>query len=293
MLDDLSLFIAIVAAGSLSQAAKNQSIPTATLTRRLQQLEKTLGCKLLHRTTRGIQLTHEGQSYYERCQPLISSLQQATQELSHHILDPIGQVKLLAPINLANTILKAFWASFLHKYPDIRLEICLDNKKDHLLSTGADLALRIGQQQDTSYIQKYICSLQTMIVASPQYLAQAPNIYHPNDLKIHNWIIAQPLSIIKLQRNHEQIEFKLENFRAQITNEMQICTELALHGLGLCYLPENVCKAEIVSGRLIKVLPEWQTPVRDIYAIWPSQKLLPTRVRVVVEDLVAYMANLG
>lgn len=289
MYDDLAIFISIVKAGSLNQAALDLNIPPSTLTRRLQLLEKSLACKLLHRNTRGIQLTPEGLQYFERCLPLIESLKQTTDELHHHIQDPIGTVKIIAPIDLANTFLMGFWSIFLEKYPNINIELMLNNNKEHLLSTGADLAIRVGEQQDVSYTQKYLYSLKTMIVASPQYLASNTVIQTLEDLKQHAWIIAEPLSTLKLFKEGLEHTVHLNDFRIRISNEMQICRKLAIEGFGLSYLPETQCREALENGQLKCVLEDWQLPVRGIYAIWPTQRLLPQRVKVVIDELIQYL----
>ncbi|ENX36417.1 hypothetical protein F889_00316 [Acinetobacter colistiniresistens] len=289
MFDDLAIFIHIAKAGSLNQAAQDLSIPPSTLTRRLQILEKNLACKLLHRNTRGIQLTPEGQQYFERCQPLIESLKQTTNELYHHIQKPVGTVRIIAPIDLANTFLLDFWSIFLKKYPDINIELMLNNNKEHLLTTGADLAIRVGEQQDSSYTQKYLYSLKTMLVASPQYINTHPAIQSPDDLKDHAWIIAEPLLTLTLLKDGLERTVHLNDFRIRISNEMQICRKLAIDGFGLSYLPETQYHEPLEKGLLQCVLSHWQPPVRGIYAIWPTQRLLPNRVKVVIDELSHYL----
>ena len=282
MLDDLSLFATVVEAGSLNSAAQQRNIPAATLTRRLQKLEAHLGCKLLHRSTRGIQLTQEGRDYYERCQPLLAALQQTTQEIHTHLTEPVGVVRVLAPINLAVSSLHSFWTDFLHRYPAISLDLQLDNRNDNLLTQAADLALRIGNPGNPSYMQRRLGSVATAIVAAPAYLNAHPPIRQPQDLHTHAWLLALPLSTFTLRRDHETVTIRIGQSRMR-ANEIRLCTQLASSGLGLAYLPCNQCADELADGRLVRVLPEWQTPIRDIYAVWPPQKALPARVRVMLD----------
>ncbi len=166
MLDELKLFIAIVQAGSLNRAAAQSNISTATLTRRLQKLENHLGCRLLHRSPRGIRLTLEGKTYIERCQPLLSNLQQTLQDIHNDMTEPSGLVRVLAPTNLAVGILTDFWRDFLRRYPLIRLDLHLDNRNNDLLQQGADLALRVGEQSRSDYIQRRLTSAPMGIFAS-------------------------------------------------------------------------------------------------------------------------------
>lgn len=283
MLDDLNLFTLIIAAGSLNAAAQQQNIPTATLTRRLQKLEQALGCKLLHRNSRGLTLTQEGQLYYQRCQPLLAALLQNTQEIKANSLQTKGRIKLLAPLNLAIFPLKSFWSEFLKAYPEIELELQLDNDFDDLIATGADLALRIGQQLNSAYIQKRIGTIQTCIVAAPQYLAEHM-IQVPQDLNQHNWLIASPLDHFDLVKQEQHYKFRPQKHRIKV-NEISLSVHLAEQGLGLCYAPITQCEAALKDGRLVQVLPEWQLPRRHVYLVWQAQKALPARVRIFIEAL--------
>ncbi len=290
MLNDFSLFITIVESGSLHKTAERLGIPISTLSRRLQKLESNLGCKLLHRSTSGLTLTAEGEIYYERCQPLITTLEQNIEEIHTQTNQTSGTIRVLAPINLS-LLYANFWSQFLEKYPDINLILSLSNHNDNLLETGgADLALRVGKQKDSTLKQKRLASTATGIVASPQYLAKQPPIHHPNELDNYHWLVAQPLSSFTLtnQTTNETITMRMNKARLQV-NEIRLCVALAKQGLGLCFLPLSQCQNELENGELITVLPEWQTPKRDIYAIWQGQKHLPLRVQVLLDELVGFV----
>ncbi len=289
MLNDFSLFITIAETGSLHKTAEKLHIPISTLSRRLQKLENHLGCKLLHRSTNGLTLTVEGEIYYERCQPLISTLEQNIEEIHTQTNQTSGTIRVLAPINLA-LLYTDFWSQFLAKYPDVDLILSLNNHNDDLLETGgADLALRVGKQKDSSLKQKRLATTATSIVASPQYLAKQPVINHPNELYDYDWLVAQPLSRFTLTNSstHENINIHLNKVRFQV-NEIRLCIALATQGLGLCFVPMSQCKDELNKGKLVTVLPQWQTPSRDIYAIWQGQKHLPLRVQVLIEELISF-----
>lgn len=287
MLDNLTLFVAIVEAGSLNKAAKQCNIPAATLTRKLQRLEVQLGCQLLHRSPRGLKLTQEGERYFSRCRPLLANLQQAVHDIHNDVTAPVGTVRMLAPINLAVSTLADFWADFLQQFPMIQLDLQLDNRNDNLFEQGADLALRVGQQHNPNDIQRRLGCVQTSVLASPDYLAKQSPIVHPDHLLDHDWLIAVPLSQFSLTRDNESITITIQRAKMQV-NEARLCIELASRGLGLCYAPLSLCQSQLASGKLVRVLPQWQTPIRDIYAVWQGQKPLPARVRVLVEALVTF-----
>ncbi len=287
ILDDLMHFIAIVQAGSLNKAAAQNNVSTATLTRRLQKLENHLGCRLLHRSPRGIKLTLEGETYLEHCQPQLASLQQTLQDIQNDMTEPSGLVRVLAPTNLAVMVLSDFWRDFLLRYPLIQLDLHLDNRNEDLLQQGADLALRVGEQSRSNYMQRHLAKVTMGIFASADYLARQPKITKPADLYEQEWLIARPLSCFTLTKGDEQVEIRLQTHKIQV-NEISLCVQLASQGLGLCYVP-RLYTPEVANGKLLAVLPDWQLPTRNIYAIWQTQKKLPARVRVLVDELIVFM----
>ncbi|PID66263.1 MAG: LysR family transcriptional regulator [Gammaproteobacteria bacterium] len=285
MLDDLSLFVSIIQAGSLQKAAMQMNMPASTLSRRLQKLEAHLGCKLLNRSSRGITLTREGKNYFDQCQPLLAMLAQNIEDLHQNTTQPSGTIRVLAPINLS-IFMANFWRDFLQNYPDISLVLQLNNRNDNFLQQGADLALRIGKQNDSGLIQKRLASVETGIVATQTYLNKHPKIKHPADLLRQHWLVAQPLSKIVLtnQQSGEVFKLNLSTARFQV-NEISLCIALAKQHLGLTYVPKVLCQTELKKGQLINILPKWQMPKRDIYAVYNAQQQLPMRVRVLYDAL--------
>lgn len=290
MLDDLALFIEIVDSGSLSAAARRAGLPPATVTRRLQQLEARLGCRLLHRSARRLQATADGLAYYERCKPLTQALQQAMQGLDAEITRVEGRVRVLAPVNLAQGVLRAVWPDFLRRYPGVRLDLRLSNLREDLFTHGADLAIRVGEQPDSSLALRRLGVATTGIVAAPSWLAQAPPLAHPDDLERHAWVVAEPLGNFALTQAGTGEVWRSPPWpepRSSV-NDVALAVQLACEGLGLLYCPLSLCDAELRSGALQRVLPDWQPPTRPVVAVWPQQRQLPARVRALVELLDAH-----
>ncbi|MCX7207795.1 MAG: LysR family transcriptional regulator [Proteobacteria bacterium] len=291
MLDDLALFVCIVEAGSLSAAAKKMDLPPATLTRRLQKLEQKLGCRLLNRSARRMQVSSEGQQYYEQCRPLLQALQQATQALDTTQHSVSGLVRVLAPINLANGIFRSCWASFMQKYPEIRLELKLSNLQEDLIASGADLALRAGEQQDSSFNQRRLGEVHWVTVASASYLQQHGAPLMPNDLHQHQLILVEPMTRWVFVHKASGEECSVQGQARFRVNEMALAVHMAKEGVGILSCPITVCCEELASGALQEVLPQWQADSRAIYAVWPQQRYLPARVRALLEHLLAFAAQ--
>ena len=172
MFDDLALFVSIVDHGSLQAAARHANLPAATLTRRLQKLEATLGCQLLLRSARSLKPTPEGLLYYEQCRPLLTALTQATATLDDDLNQIKGTLRVLAPLNLSRGLLGPAYASFMAAWPEIRLELSLSNRNEDVWRHGADLAIRVGPQDDPKLRQRRLGVIGIVLVASPAYLAE-------------------------------------------------------------------------------------------------------------------------
>lgn len=293
MLDDLALFIAIVESGSLSAAALKAGMPAATLTRRLQKLEQELGCRLLHRSARRLLPTSEGWQYYERCRPLLSSLKQATEALDVSLHRIAGSVRVLAPVTLANGVLLPAWAGFMQRYPDIQLELLLNNVRQDLLDHGGDLAIRVGPQPDSQFNQRLLGVVPTVLVAAPSYLARAGVPHTPQALAAHDLLLAEPLSgwALSHRDSGERCTVPLPGSPRLRVNEIQLAVEMAKAGLGILYAPLTQTHAELADGRLQQVLPQWRAESRHVYAVWSQQRHMPARVRALLDYLLDFAAG--
>ena len=272
MFDDLALFVSIVDHGSLQAAARHANLPAATLTRRLQKLEATLGCQLLLRSARSLKPTPEGLLYYEQCRPLLTALTQATATLDDDLNQIKGTLRVLAPLNLSRGLLGPAYASFMAAWPEIRLELSLSNRNEDVWRHGADLAIRVGQQDDPKLRQRRLGVIGIVLVASPAYLAERGAPAHPHDLETHRLLVASPISTWRFT-----------------SPDVELAASLAEAGQGLLYCPRTLCHAALEAGRLVRVLPEWRTPQRTIYAVWPQQQL-PRKVRALLEHLAEFAA---
>lgn len=292
MLDDLALFVRIVESGSLRAAAGGAAIPAATVTRRLQKLEQALGCQLLHRSARRLLPTPEGLLYYEQCRPLLQALQQTTQSLDANLSQLSGCVRVLAPINLANGPFRSFWSSFMLRYPAIQLEMQLSNHTEDLLGNGADLAIRTGEQADSTFGQRRLGTVRNVVTAAPLYLASQPALRAPDALEQHKLIVAEPATTWRfVERSSAVVQSFIPKAHFRV-NEIQLAVHMAISGIGVLYCPETQVADELQSGRLVEVLPGWDAATRAIYAIWPQSRQMPARVRVLLDHLVVCAAEL-
>lgn len=283
MLDDLVLFIQIVRRGGLSGAARHLGIPPATVSRRLQNLEKELGCQLLHRSARQFALTQEGEVYYESYRDLVEEFEITQQRLDQERSQLSGKLRVLAPTNFSHSVLRPMWLTFTRDHPDIQLELILSNQLEDMAKTKADIAIRIGEQPDSLLYQQKIGQMATVVVASPKYLQKMPALATPADLQNHR-IVGSTLRL-KWQLTHRasgHTEEIFPHFQAQ-SNDLTFVKYWVLDHQGIALLPVSEVLEELRSGSVVRVLSEWQGLTRDIYAVWPSGRLLSEKAKYLRE----------
>ncbi|WP_434778067.1 LysR family transcriptional regulator [Neisseria sp. Ec49-e6-T10] len=288
MLDDIALFIKIVESGSFNEAARILDMPPSTLTRRVQNLERQLGCKLLLRSAHRTVPTQEGWQYFEQCRPLLYALAQTTQKLDETFNQVSGTLQVLAPTNLANGLLAPAWVEFMQENPLINLSLILANHTEDLIGKGADLAIRIGKQPDSSLNMRKLGSVTNLLVASPNYLRHAPHLTMEK-LDKHKLIVANPLSIWTFKHKQSNETFRITPKAYFEVNDLYLAIKTTLAGLGILFCPLSLCYKYIEQGDLVPVLPEWQNEPREIFAVWSQQQFLPARVRAMVDFLVSYV----
>lgn len=291
MLDDIALFIQIVRRGGLSGAAQHLGLPPATVTRRLQKLEQTLGCQLLHRSARQCVLTQEGEVYYQSYADLMQQFELTRQQLHQDQEQLSGKLRVLAPTNFSHGVLRPMWLEFTRQYPAIQLELILSNQLEDMAKTKADLAIRIGQQPDSLLYQQKLGQLSAFVVASPAYLTNAPALSEPaalNDHRVVGTTLRSKWTLIHQESNLSQDIFP--RFSA-LSNDLNFVKHLVLDGQGIALLPSSETKAELVAGNLVRVLPQWQGLPREIYAVWPSGRLLNKKALCLREHMKHYIGE--
>lgn len=289
MLDDIALFVEVVNRGNLATAAKQLKLPAATVTRRIQRLEERLGVKLMHRSARKLVLTHDGDVYFQTYAELVQQFNQAQQILGQESKQLSGKVKVLAPVNISHGILRSMWVSFTRDYPDIQLDLELSNLQMDLIEAQADLAIRIGKQPDSSFYQRRLGELETVLVATQTYIEAHGAPEHPSQLIEHSLIgITMRKKWVLHQQTTSQSYTLYPQWRAQI-NDPVFVKYFVLDSQGIALVPLTEVKAELDSGEAVRILPDWKGEVRDIFLIWPSGKLMSKRAQCLRDYIFEYM----
>lgn len=282
MLNDMALFVEVVKAQGFRGAADVLGMPNSTLSRRITALEKSLGLRLLHRTTRKIELTEAGQLYYERCKRIVEEARLAHEQLGEMLAQPSGTLRASFPVDFAVIYLAPLIAEFAQRYPKIQFDLDLSPRKVNLISDPYDVAIRMGESPDSQLISRKLATLQTYLYAAPSYLTQAGAPSHPNDLVEH--------ACLNMGKNNSwqlfngQDEVKVTTHGRFVLNSVGMMRKLATLGMGIVLLPEQIVTGELANGTLQRVLPQWQGAPTPVYALTET-RLLPAKTQRFIDFL--------
>jgi DNA-binding transcriptional LysR family regulator len=283
LLNDMALFVDVVKARGFRNAAEALGMPNSTVSRRISALERAIGLRLLHRTTRKIELTEAGQIYFERCKRIVDEARLAHEQLGEMLAQPSGMLRASLPVDFANIYLAPIIAEFAHRYPGITFNFDLTPRLVDLVSEPFDVAIRMGKPPDSNLIARQLASLRCYLYASPRYLEQSGEPRHPLELAQHECLgFRGPKATWILHHGDQLVEVTVGG-RFQL-NSIGLIRRLASLDLGIAVLPEEIVAEDVAQGRLRRILPNWEGPATPVYAITET-RLLPAKTQRFVEFL--------
>jgi DNA-binding transcriptional LysR family regulator len=284
---EMRAFAAVIDTGSFVRAADTLLISKTAVSRLVSDLELRLGARLLHRTTRKLSLTPEGEVFHERCKQLLEGLAEAETEITAHSSEPVGQLRINVPVTFGLLHLAPLWPVFLARHPKVVLDVTLADRLVDLVEEGFDLAVRIARLQTSSLVSRQLTSTRMVLCASPEYLRLNGAPKHPSDLAQHAVITYTLWSM------GEQWEFDGPEGPVSVkvqprmrTNSGDTCCAAALHHQGIVLQPSFLVATHLASGALIEVLPTFRSIELGVYAVYPSRKNLTPKVRSLIDFLV-------
>lgn len=290
-LDDLNLFMRIVQSGSLTKASELLSVPLSTLSRRLTQLESAVGGRLLNRSPRTISLTSLGQLYYERCRYPLEECVEVTRHLHDCYHKLSGNIKVTAPINLSNQWVGDCLFAFMKQYPDVKIDLMVSNRMVDLAALNIDIAIRVGKLRDSDWVAKELLSSRNILCASANYLSQAGQPVHPEELRSKKTINASVQSGWDLIKSATSESYYGDIEPYLIIDDVDLIIRAARQDMGICFVPSQFVENMIACGELVQVLPEWAGNVRPIYLVFRDRVSIPLRVRLLKEYIEKYIAK--
>jgi DNA-binding transcriptional LysR family regulator len=289
-LSDIALFLRVLDAGSISAAARQLDLSVAVASKRLQRLERELGVRLLHRTTRQLRATPEGAVLAAQGRVLVEDLEALTGSLRQTGNEVSGVLRLTTSLSFGRQFISPLLPKFLAQHPRVKVSISLSDEKVDLVSAGFDLAIRIGVLEDSALIARKLAANRRVLCAAPAYLQKYGAPQTPADLEQHQCLLltgVQRQSEVWRLTHRDGEEVSVRGQGPLESNSGDALRDAAIEGLGIALHSSWHVADDLRAGRLQQVLPEWSL-VNGIYAVMPQRRLLPPRVRVFIEFLQAY-----
>lgn len=281
-LADMALFVEVAQAKGFRGAAERLGMPNSTLSRRISALEKALGLRLFNRTTRRVELTEAGQIYFERAKRIVEEARLAHEQLGQMLEQPTGVLRASLPVDFGVTYLAPLIAEFAKLYPGIRFEIDMTPRRIDLVSEPFDVAIRMGTPEDSSLIARVLAHLRPSLYTSPAYLQAHGEPETPADLIGQDCMGLAKSGRWLLQAGKRQAELAIESRFA--INSVGMIRRLAVLGMGVILVPEEIVAEDLANGALQRILPEWHGKPMPVYALTET-RLLPAKTQRFIDFL--------
>ena len=283
---EMTVFAAVVDAGSFVGAADSLDMSKAAVSRQVSDLETRLGVRLLHRTTRRLSLTDEGRTFHARCRTLLADVDEAEAEISARSGHARGLLKINVPVTFGILHLAPLWPDFMSKHPDVVLDVTISDRIVDLVDEGYDLAVRIGRLHASSLISRKLTTTRMVLCASPKYLKRNGTPKHPSELAGHT-VFAYSLFSMGFQWpfSGPDGDITVDVEPRMVTNSGDMCRAAAVAGLGIVLQPSFLIHDDLRSGSLVEVLPAWQSIDLGIFAVYPTRQHVTPKVRLLIDHL--------
>lgn len=286
LLRSMEVFAKVVELGSFIAASEALGISRPMASKHVQRLEERFGVRLLNRTTRRVSTTEAGRDFHLRCRDIFEQVDEAVQQATNLGLKPRGNLRINAPVAFGHTHLTEALAAFQATYPDINIDLTLNDRFVDIVDEGYDVALRIGRLADSSLITRKLATCRMIACAAPDYLDHAPTLQHPDDLMNHNCLVYTYLAESggwRFTRDEKAaVVVPTGDFRA---NSGSAVVSAAVAGRGVILEPSFLTGNALRTGTLVPILKDWHPTALALHAVYPQARLLPQKVRALIDFL--------
>lgn len=284
----IQLFVRLADLGSFTRVAEQVNSSKSMVSKEIARLETDLGARLLHRSTRNVQLTHVGEGYLQRAREILSRLDDAdnfVQDLQQNLR---GKLKINAPMALGITDLSFLFADFMKANPEIELDIHLGDESVDLVEQGFDLGFRASSKPiDSNYVGRPLTRFTYKVCAAPAYINKHSTIKLPNDLKEHNCFVYSYFQ----GKNVWPIEDGIAVKGTLRVNNTMFMMESIKQGVGLGFIPDFVCQQAIDNGEVVEVLADSKKAMLTLYALYPVRYFVPPKLVQCIDYLEQWFIN--
>lgn len=286
---EMRTFASVVEATSFVGAANALGLSKTAVSRYVGELEQRLGVRLLHRTTRKLSLTAEGEVFYARCKELLGEIAEAEAEVTSGTSDASGLLKVTVPVSFGVSHLAQVWGEFKARHPKVTLDVTVSDRVADLVEDGFDLAIRIAQLPNSSLISRRLTSTRMVLCASPGYLRRAGTPQHPGELARHE--------VLAYSHWSNRDEWTFEGPEGSVTvrtnpcirsNNGDICRAGALQHQGIILQPTFIVGHDLAAGTLVELMPSYRSIELGVYAVYASRRHVAPKVRALIDLLVEW-----
>ena len=291
-MNEREVFLTVVDEQGFSSAAKTLNSTAAAVSRKIKGLEERLGVRLLHRTTRTLKLTPEGEIYYKEAKLLIEQLNSLEQDLTAKTGQLTGELKIAAPMTFGQKKISPLISEFVVNHPKLRISLNLEDRESNIIDEGIDLAIRISYPEDSSLIGRKIAEIPNYVCASPDYLKKHGTPSIPSDLIKHHCLHYNLIS------EREEWTFKNGSKKEVIpissrlsSNNGDVLTQAAIDGLGIITMPKFIVENALDSGQLVRILQGMERPPLSLYLLYPTRSHIPAKTKAIIEYLIEHLTE--
>jgi DNA-binding transcriptional LysR family regulator len=291
--ENAKVFTAVVEAGGFTAAAERLGLSRAAASKHVQHLEERLGARLLERTTRRVSVTEAGRAFYRQCRRILSELEDAERAAGELHNEPRGELRVIAPTNFGLAEIGTAITDLLIAYPRLHINLTFNDRVTDPIEGGYDVAISVGRPRGTSssLIVRKLNRSRRILCASPDYLSRRGVPKQPEDLGGHDCLsysyLEEPDAWHLIGRNGERV---VKVSGPIVTSHRQVLRTAAVRGLGIAYGPIIFFHDDMVAGRVVRVLPQFELPEATIYAVYPAGRQLSAKVKVFNDFMARYFA---
>ncbi len=288
----MRVFVEVVEADSFTSAAKRLELSRTMTSKHVMDLEHHLKARLLNRTTRSLSLTSAGRVYFERAKQVLTAIDEADDEVARQSLTPHGTLRVNAPMSFGITHVAPQLTAYMERYPDVEVELTLNDRVVDLVDEGYDVAVRIGELAESSLIARRLAASRLIACAAPAYLKRHASPEHPSDLAQHvclGYAHGDTRERWRFTRAGSEISVKVKS--RLVSNNGDALMAAAISGLGVILQPAFIVNDALATGALRRILSKFDAGVLGVHAVYPHTRLLSARVRTFIDHLAVCYAN--
>lgn len=291
---EIELFVQTAELGSITKAAESLDISNAAASRHLSSLEQRLAARLIERNTRRLFLTQVGEEFFKRCKGVLAEMKEAEADVSATLLEPSGTLTITASLSFSMKHLAPLMPEFTALYPKVSINILVANRYYDIMDSGIDLAIRTREfEPDSNLTVRRLAETRRVLAASPRYLDRRGTPRCVEDLVNHEMMIysyANRPNELAFTRGEEKRVVTVHS--TMESNDGQVLRAAALEGMGILVQPKYILYDDIVAGRLIPILDDWDLPRLTVNIAFQTRRHLPARVRLFIEFLVSHFQRM-